>query len=323
MRNSVKVVIDAYDGTVTRTWRTRPIRWSRPGPRCSRAIFRRSTACRPTCARTCAIPERPLPAADGAVRHLPHGRARAPSTTARTSGRSRWSREPERVGCRSCATSSCGCRARPRPEFIYMVPFTPRGKDNLAAWMVARNDGDALRQAASSTGFRSRASCSGRQQIENRINQDTEISRQISLWDQRGSEVIRGDLLVIPDRGVAALRAAALPARRGRAHSGAQARRRGVPEPGGDGRDPRTGRSTCCSAARRPPRDRQRTPPPGKPVPPAPLSRLRAPPTPACSCRRSNTMTVPWPRSVPATGRDTAGRSTSSGSCFSGCGRGK
>src|SRR5204863_1564423 len=38
----------------------------------------------------------------------------------------------------------------------------------------------------------------GPQQIENRINQDTEISRQISLWDQRGSTVIRGDLLVIP-----------------------------------------------------------------------------------------------------------------------------
>jgi len=36
------------------------------------------------------------------------------------------------------------------------------------------------------------------QQIENRIHQDTEISRQISLWDQRGSKVIRGDLLVIP-----------------------------------------------------------------------------------------------------------------------------
>ena len=35
-----------------------------------------------------------------------------------------------------------------KAEFIYMVPFTPRGKDNLAAWMVARNDGDGVRQAA-------------------------------------------------------------------------------------------------------------------------------------------------------------------------------
>ena len=84
-----------------------------------------------------------------------------------------------------------------KAEFIYMVPFTPRGKDNLAAWMVARNDGDeygklrVYRLSRQSLVF-------GPQQIENRINQDTEISRQISLWDQRGSKVIRGDLLVIP-----------------------------------------------------------------------------------------------------------------------------
>jgi uncharacterized protein len=84
-----------------------------------------------------------------------------------------------------------------KAEFIYMVPFTPRGKDNLAAWMVARNDGEeygrlrVYRLSRQSLVY-------GPQQIENRINQDTEISRQISLWDQRGSTVIRGDLLVIP-----------------------------------------------------------------------------------------------------------------------------
>jgi uncharacterized membrane protein (UPF0182 family) len=77
------------------------------------------------------------------------------------------------------------------------VPFTPRGKDNLAAWMVARNDGDVYgklrvyRLSRQSLVF-------GPRQIENRINQNTEIARQVSLWDQRGSQVIRGDLLVIP-----------------------------------------------------------------------------------------------------------------------------
>jgi uncharacterized protein len=84
-----------------------------------------------------------------------------------------------------------------KAEFIYMVPFTPRGKDNLAAWMVARNDGGVYgklrvyRLSRQSLVF-------GPQQIENRINQNTEVSRQVSLWDQRGSKVIRGDLLVIP-----------------------------------------------------------------------------------------------------------------------------
>src|SRR5207244_12062841 len=69
--------------------------------------------------------------------------------------------------------------------------------DELAAGMVARNDGEAYgklrvyRLSRQSLVF-------GPQQIENRINQDTEVSRQVSLWDQGGSKVIRGDLLVIP-----------------------------------------------------------------------------------------------------------------------------
>jgi uncharacterized membrane protein (UPF0182 family) len=84
-----------------------------------------------------------------------------------------------------------------KAEFIYMVPFTPRGKDNLAAWMVARNDGAAYGKLRVYRLSRQRL-VFGPQQIENRINQNTDISRQISLWDQRGSRVIRGDLLVIP-----------------------------------------------------------------------------------------------------------------------------
>jgi uncharacterized protein len=84
-----------------------------------------------------------------------------------------------------------------KAEFVYMVPFTPRGKDNLAAWMVARNDGASYGKLRVYQLSRQRL-VFGPQQIENRINQNTEISRQISLWDQRGSRVIRGDLLVIP-----------------------------------------------------------------------------------------------------------------------------
>lgn len=83
------------------------------------------------------------------------------------------------------------------PEFIYMTPFTPRGKDNLAAWMVARMDG-ANYGKLSVYRFPKQSLVYGPRQIVNRINQDTEISRQITLWDQRGSEVIRGELLVIP-----------------------------------------------------------------------------------------------------------------------------
>jgi uncharacterized membrane protein (UPF0182 family) len=82
-------------------------------------------------------------------------------------------------------------------EFILMVPFTPRGKDNLASWMVARNDGEHYGRLVLYR-FPKQSLVYGPAQIVNRINQETDISRQISLWDQRGSEVIRGNLLVIP-----------------------------------------------------------------------------------------------------------------------------
>ena len=83
------------------------------------------------------------------------------------------------------------------PEFILMRPFTPRQKDNLAAWMVARNDGEHYGQLEVYR-FPRQSLVFGPNQIANRINQDTEVSRQISLWDQRGSEVLRGELLVLP-----------------------------------------------------------------------------------------------------------------------------
>src|SRR5262245_6805983 len=85
----------------------------------------------------------------------------------------------------------------PRAEYIFMAPFTPRGKDNLASWMVARNDGEHYGQLIVYR-FPKQSLVYGPAQIVNRINQDPEISRQISLWDQHGSEVLRGNLLVIP-----------------------------------------------------------------------------------------------------------------------------
>src|SRR3989454_8371228 len=63
--------------------------------------------------------------------------------------------------------------------------------------MVARNDGEHYGRLVLYR-FPKQSLVYGPTQIVNRINQDTDISRQISLWDQRGSEVIRGNLLVIP-----------------------------------------------------------------------------------------------------------------------------
>ena len=82
-------------------------------------------------------------------------------------------------------------------EFILMLPFTPRGKNNLASWMVARSDGEHYGKLIVYR-FPKQSLVFGPMQIMNRINQDPEISKQLSLWDQGGSQVIRGNLLVIP-----------------------------------------------------------------------------------------------------------------------------
>lgn len=84
-----------------------------------------------------------------------------------------------------------------REEYILMLPYTPRGKSNLSAWMVARSDGEHYGKLDVYT-FPKQKLVFGPSQMVARINQDAEISRQISLWDQRGSSVIQGTLLVIP-----------------------------------------------------------------------------------------------------------------------------
>ena len=82
-------------------------------------------------------------------------------------------------------------------EFVLMIPFTPARKNNMIAWMAARCDppnyGKVLVFA-----FPKEKLIYGPQQIESRIDQNPGISQQLTLWNQGGSKVIRGTLLVIP-----------------------------------------------------------------------------------------------------------------------------
>jgi uncharacterized membrane protein (UPF0182 family) len=83
------------------------------------------------------------------------------------------------------------------PEYIQMLPYTPRQKDNLAAWMVARSDGGNYGKLAVFQ-FPKQTVIFGPRQVAARISQDQAIAPQITLWNQQGSEVIQGTLLVIP-----------------------------------------------------------------------------------------------------------------------------
>lgn len=82
-------------------------------------------------------------------------------------------------------------------EYILLLPFTPSKRDNLAAWLTARCDGDNYGKIFAYTFPRDRL-IYGPKQVDARINQDSYISQQLTLWSQRGSEVIRGSMLVIP-----------------------------------------------------------------------------------------------------------------------------
>jgi len=84
-----------------------------------------------------------------------------------------------------------------REEYILLLPFTPSKRDNLAAWLTARCDEPNYGKIRAYTFPRDRL-IYGPKQIDARINQDSFISQQLTLWNQRGSEVIRGSMLVIP-----------------------------------------------------------------------------------------------------------------------------
>jgi uncharacterized membrane protein (UPF0182 family) len=84
-----------------------------------------------------------------------------------------------------------------RAEFIQMLPFTPRRRDNLASWMVARSDGEHYGKLMVFQ-FPKQTLVFGPAQVVARINQDQVIAPQITLWNQQGSQVIQGTLMVIP-----------------------------------------------------------------------------------------------------------------------------
>ena len=84
-----------------------------------------------------------------------------------------------------------------REEFILLIPFTPARKDNMSAWMAARSDSPHYGKLIVYNMPKQKL-VYGPRQIEARLNQDAFISQQLSLWGQRGSQVIHGPLLAIP-----------------------------------------------------------------------------------------------------------------------------
>ena len=116
-------------------------------------------------------------------------------------------------------------REEEEPEYLLIQPFTPSGKQNMIAWMAARNDPDHYGELIVYE-LPKQELVFGPLQVEGRIDQEPEISQQFSLWDQRGSRVIRGNLLVIPIQRQLCLRRADLPALRHQRPAGIETRHR-------------------------------------------------------------------------------------------------
>jgi uncharacterized membrane protein (UPF0182 family) len=82
-------------------------------------------------------------------------------------------------------------------EFVEILPFTPANRNNLIGWIAGRSDG-ANYGTSIVYDFPKTRLVDGPQQIEARIDQNAQLSGQLTLWNQQGSHVRRGSLLVIP-----------------------------------------------------------------------------------------------------------------------------
>jgi uncharacterized membrane protein (UPF0182 family) len=83
------------------------------------------------------------------------------------------------------------------PEFLLLQPLTPLARPNLAAWLAARSDAPNYGELVLLR-FPTQTPIFGPEQVQALINQDPRISQQFGLWDRAGSEVIQGNLLVVP-----------------------------------------------------------------------------------------------------------------------------
>ncbi len=112
-----------------------------------------------------------------------------------------WTRPNEKYGGRQIKMEPYYILSRlpgkEKLQYLLISPLTPSNRDNMIAWMTAKSDMPEYGQVEVFKLPKERL-IYGPAQIEAKIDQDTDISRQLSLWDQRGSKVIRGNLMVIP-----------------------------------------------------------------------------------------------------------------------------
>jgi hypothetical protein len=201
MRNSVKVVIDAYDGSTTFYVFDNQDPLINAYRRIFPALFKDASAMPPDLRKHVRYPELLLKM-QAAVYGLYH----------MTDPEVFYNREDLWTVASENTTDASGTQAtlpmEPNfvlmklpgegdMEFVEILPFTPANRNNLIGWIAGRSDGPHYGTSVVYD-FPKTKLVDGPQQIEARIDQNAQLSGQLTLWNQQGSHVRRGTLLVIP-----------------------------------------------------------------------------------------------------------------------------
>ncbi len=196
IRNSVKVVMDAYDGAMTFYIAdpTDPIvqAWAGVFPTLFQPISSMSVDLR----AHLRVPEDLFN-----IQAATFGRYHVTNTETFFGNQDIWTVPTGKTNDQSLTSEAYYVIMRmpgePEPEFLLLQPMVPLGRPNMIAWVAARND-PADYGGVRVYRFRTDTSVFGPAQIEARIDQDPVISAQITLWNQSGSKVVRGNLIVVP-----------------------------------------------------------------------------------------------------------------------------
>ncbi|MBM3745680.1 MAG: UPF0182 family protein [Acidobacteria bacterium] len=198
MRNAVKATVDAYDGTVHIYIFDPADPIIRAYQRLFPQLFQPASAMPPDLRAHARYPDRYFRVQAEIYRtfHMRDPQAfynkedlwDLPRTTQGTTGR------PQELAPAYVVASLPG---EDQAEFMLIIPFTPRNKDNMIGLMVARCDGDKLGEMVVLQ-LSKQELMFGSMQIEARINQDQNIAKDLTLWNQQGSQVLRGQMLVLP-----------------------------------------------------------------------------------------------------------------------------
>ncbi|MBI3973212.1 MAG: UPF0182 family protein [Chloroflexi bacterium] len=196
IRNSAKIAVDAYDGTVSAYLADPDEPIARTYASIFPDLFRPISEMPPELREHVRYPEDLFRVQAQVLRtyHVQDPRVFYNSEDA-------WGTAMETVGDRQVPVDPYYVIMRlpehAQEEFLLMLPFTPATRDNMVAWLAARSDGPNYGQLVLFKYPRDRL-IYGPAQVDARVDQEPSISSQLTLWNQQGSRVIRGNLLVFP-----------------------------------------------------------------------------------------------------------------------------